>query len=154
VFTKVTVAAEMVMWRSLPGLVRGDVVTTPQDPAAVTYFGRRRPEDGEIDWHAHAGTVHNLVRGVAPPYPGAFTVLNGRTLRILRTARVAALPVPSDGPSLVLSDGAWFAACGGGGALRIVDIELDGRTVSAPGLEKALGGTRFALPLTPPRQIS
>jgi methionyl-tRNA formyltransferase len=154
VFTKVTVAAELVMWRSLPGLVRGDIVATPQDSAAATYFGRRRPEDGEIDWRAHARTVHDLVRGVAPPYPGAFTTLHGRTLRVLRTACATTPSPPSDTPSLYLQDGAWFAACGGGGVLRIVEIEINGRPVSAPGLEKALGGTRFALPLTSRRQVS
>jgi len=145
VFNKVTVAAEIVMWRSLPGLVSGDIKATRQDPRAASYFGRRRPEDGEIDWSAHAKTVHDLVRGVAPPYPGAYTMLGRSKLRILRTAREDGPAAPTGAPALFLSDGAWFAACGGGGVLRVSDMDLDGRSVSAHDLEKALGGARFPL---------
>jgi methionyl-tRNA formyltransferase len=154
VFTKVTVAAEIVMWRSLPGLVRGDITATPQDASAVSYFGRRRPEDGEIDWSAPAATVHDLVRGVAPPYPGAYTMLNGSKLRILRTTRAGALPAAVHAPSLFLRDGCWFAACSGGGVLRIVEMDLDGSPVSATGLERALGAARIPLPIPLASKVS
>jgi UDP-4-amino-4-deoxy-L-arabinose formyltransferase/UDP-glucuronic acid dehydrogenase (UDP-4-keto-hexauronic acid decarboxylating) len=46
-----------------------------QDPAGASYFGGRRPEDGEIDWNQDAASVHNLVRAVTRPYPGAFSYL-------------------------------------------------------------------------------
>ena len=85
VFNKVTVAAEIVLDRCLPGLLSGTARLRPQDLAQGSYFGARRPEDGRIDWSQAARNVHNLVRAVAPPYPGAFCALNGRTLRVLRT---------------------------------------------------------------------
>ena len=154
VFGKVTVAAEIVMWRSLAGLVKGDIVATPQDPRSASYFGRRRPEDGEIDWNAPAATVHNLVRGVAPPYPGAYTILSAGKLRILRTAMAGALPADARAPALFLQDGTWFAACGGGGALRIVEMDLDGRPISGGALERALGAARIPLPLRLESQAS
>ena len=72
VFAKVTVAAETILARSLPGLIAGTAARRPQTLEAGQYFGRRRPEDGRIDWGRPALEIHNLVRAVAPPFPGAF----------------------------------------------------------------------------------
>src|SRR5262249_22622587 len=47
---KVTVAAEQVLWRSLPAIVAGDAPRRVNDLAKGSYFGARRPEDGRIDW--------------------------------------------------------------------------------------------------------
>ena len=55
-----------------------------QDLSRGSYFGGRRPEDGRIDWSRPAAAIHDLVRAVAPPYPGAFTQVAGRTVRFRR----------------------------------------------------------------------
>jgi methionyl-tRNA formyltransferase len=59
-----------------------------QDLSAGSYFGRRRPDDGRIDWHWPARRIFNLIRGVTHPYPGAFCFVAGRKLLIWE-ARVA-----------------------------------------------------------------
>ena len=43
-----------------------------QDESQATYVGRRTPEDGRLDWERSAQTLHNLVRAVSDPWPGAF----------------------------------------------------------------------------------
>ena len=73
VFRKVTVAAEMALHRCLPALIAGTAPHRPQDLSAGSYFGRRTARDGAIDWRAGARAAHNLIRAVAPPYPGAYT---------------------------------------------------------------------------------
>src|SRR5262249_44445719 len=73
VFHKMAAAAEKVLKRSLPALVKGQVRFKPNDVSKGSYFGRRRPEDGRIDWSKSAQEIHDLVRAVAPPFPGAFT---------------------------------------------------------------------------------
>ncbi len=93
VFDKVTVAAEMTLDGALPALLAGAAPRTPQDPKRGTYFGGRRPEDGIIDWSRDATAIHDLVRAVAPPYPGAFTDVGGVRARVLRT-RVADADAP------------------------------------------------------------
>ncbi len=120
VFSKVTVAAESVLARSLPGLIAGSAPRKPQPIEAGQYFGRRRPEDGRIDWSRSAQEIHNLVRAVAPPFPGAFAQVAGERWQIHRT-RIAACPAPSGRPLLFGADGACFAACGGGGVLRLLE---------------------------------
>ena len=141
VFRKITVAAEIVLWRSLPALIAGTARRIPQGPAAASYFGRRRPEDGRIDWSADAKSIHDLVRGVAPPYPGAYTIVRGRTLRILRTVREPDRPQRSRTPALYVENDACFVDCGGGGVLRVVESDLDGTALTAAAIDRALGIT-------------
>ena len=135
VFDKVTVAAEMSLHDALPGLLAGTARRTPQDLSRGSYFGGRKPEDGTIDWSKSATEIHNLVRAVAPPYPGARTMLDDRPARILRT-RVLDLAPPSRPPSLAVERGNLLAHCGGGGTLLILSLEIDG----APVLASALRG--------------
>ena len=72
VFYKVADAAELILARSVPLLIAGSAARRPQDLSKGEYCGRRRPEDGRIDWSRPAREIHNLVRAVAPPFPGAF----------------------------------------------------------------------------------
>ena len=139
VFKKVTVAAEIVLWRSLPALIAGTAQRRRQDPAAASYFGRRRPENGRIDWSADAKTIHDLVRAVAPPYPGAYTVVRGRKLRILKTTRETARVRRSGEAVLYVENGGCYADCGGGGVLRVLDADLDGEPIAPAALYNELG---------------
>lgn len=123
VFRKVTAAAETVLRRSLPRLVAGDAVLKEQDLARGSYFGARRPQDGRIDWSKSAREIHNLVRAVAPPYPGAFT----DKLRIYKTRMEPSLRAPPhfshDRVGPYRQDDEWYAACGDGGVLRLLEVE-------------------------------
>ena len=120
VFGKVTAAAEIVLARSLPGLLTGAAPRRPQVIEPGQYFGRRRPEDGRIDWSHPAARIHNLVRAVAPPFPGAFTEVNFRPWRIHRTRIESRTIAPSERARLFGTEGACYAACRDGGVLRIL----------------------------------
>jgi len=123
VFGKVTGAAERVLARALPGLIAGSARITPQDLGQGGYYGGRKPEDGRIDWSKSAREVHNLVRGVAPPYPGAFTQIGAMTLRILRTRLEPNRRPRSGAPGLYFDAGSFFADCGDGNVLRILELD-------------------------------
>jgi methionyl-tRNA formyltransferase len=118
VFKKVTDAAEVALRRSLKDLLSGKAKLRPQDLSRGSYFGARKPEDGRIDWSKSAQQVHDLVRAVAPPYPGAFT--DG--MKILRTRMDPGLRGPGK-PGPFEKDGQWFAECGDGKVLRLLQIE-------------------------------
>jgi len=129
VFAKVTDAAARVLARALPGLIAGSARITPQDLSKGSYFGGRKPEDGRIDWAKSAQEVHDLVRGVAPPYPGAFTRIGAMTLRILRTRLEPNRHPRSGAPGLYFEAGSFFADCGDGKVLRLLEIEAQGGTL-------------------------
>ncbi len=130
VLERVSVAAERVLRRALPALLDGTARLEPQDLAAGSYHGARRPEDGRIDWHWPARRAHDLIRAVAPPYPGAFGPWEGGTARILRSTW-AEPPgdLPREGaPGTVARRGERrFVRCGDGRWLEVLDVELVGQ---------------------------
>ncbi len=118
VFAKVSDAAETVLKRSLPHLLAGTVRLKEQDLSKGSYFGGRKPEDGRVDWSKSALEIHNLVRAVAPPYPGAFT----DKMKILRT-RIENRKAPHGTTGPYREGDEWFAVCGDGKVLRLLEIE-------------------------------
>jgi len=136
---KVADAAEQVLRRSLPKLVAGTAASRPLDLKQGSYFGRRRPEDGRIDWRQGARAVHDLVRAVAPPFPGAFTEVNGCRLALLET-RVDPQPARHAGqaPCLYAADDRWYADCADGQRLLITQLAIDRVTVTPNNAPPAL----------------
>jgi methionyl-tRNA formyltransferase len=145
VFGKVTGAAERVLGRSLPKLVDGSAVLRAQDLSRGAYFGGRKAEDGRIDWSGSAKRVHDLVRAVAPPYPGAFTQAQGMRLRVLRTRRGAKKSGARAAAFLYAEGGRCYAACADGEALELLELELDGRPLSAQELANRIGDRKVPL---------
>lgn len=129
VFQKVTVAAEIVLNGVLPTLLAGTVPRVKQDLTQGAYFGGRKPEDGIIDWSQSAREIHNLVRAVAPPYPGAMTRVAGKPMRILQTLDTHC-EVSGEPPAFYVKEGKAYAICGQG-VLRVVRFELHGVETSA-----------------------
>jgi methionyl-tRNA formyltransferase len=127
-FDKLAGAARIVLRRSLPRLARGTAPRRPQDHARATTFGRRTPDDGRIDWSWPAVRIHNLVRAVARPWPGAFTRAGAGRLLIWRAS-----PRPASGsafrmaPGVVLgpAEDGVLVACGEG-MLLVREAQLDG----------------------------
>ena len=145
VMDKVTVAAEIVLDRSLPRLLDGTATLKPQDLRHGSYFGGRRPEDGRIDWTRPALEVHNLVRAVAPPYPGAFAKLRGRTLRVLRTQLTGRSSPTVAAPALLIEHDRLALRCADGGLLQVLEAEFDGAPLAAADLRRRLGDTLIPL---------
>ena len=115
----------------------------PQDLAAGSYFGRRTAADGMIDWRRGALAAHNLIRAVAPPYPGAYSEAEGLSLRILRS-----LPAPnsyaSDPPVLQWHSDDVYAHCHDG-ALKLLEFELGIDISNAAAFHKRFGGRPLKL---------
>jgi methionyl-tRNA formyltransferase len=120
VFAKVTVAAETILARSLEPLVHGRAPRRPQPLETGQYFGRRRPEDGRIDWHWPARRIHDLVRAVAPPFPGAFARVGAEQWQIHRTRLTGTLPAGGATPRLYGAQGHCLVVCGDGQVLRLL----------------------------------
>ena len=136
VFDKVTVAAEQTLWRALPALLAGEAAHLPNDLSQGSYYGGRKPEDGRIDWSQSAQQVYNLIRAVAPPYPGAFTDIGGERFVIARARLARPGAAPTHLPAgIAVSDNAFIAVCGDGRAIAIHELrhQRDGReTVITP----------------------
>ena len=128
-FRKIATQARLLLGEALPLLARGAAARRPQDHAQASYFGRRRPEDGRIDWSWPAPKVYNLIRAVTRPFPGAFTMLGGRRLYLWwgvpeerRAGEAGAAAGTILGPR---AEGVAIAA--GSGAVVVMKAQLEGQ---------------------------
>jgi methionyl-tRNA formyltransferase len=69
----VLLALEKALDEWLPSMLAGNWYGLPQDERRATWYGRRTPEDGRIDWPANADLILRLIRAATKPHPGAFT---------------------------------------------------------------------------------
>ena len=123
VFGKVSQAAIKVINQVLPELVQGHIPRKPNNLAQGSYFGGRKPADGQILWHQTAQQVHNLVRAVAPPYPGAFTDWQGERRIVARTSLEGPFPrqLNLEVSGIQVVDNQVFGVCGDQKAVAILD---------------------------------
>lgn len=112
--------------RWLPSLLSGEWSPTPQDHSQATFWGKRAPEDGLIDWKESAAQIARLVRTASRPYPGAYTHFRDAKLIVWR-ASVSDLPYRGVVGRVqhVLPDGSLLVQTGDG-LLRIEEFELAG----------------------------
>ena len=124
---------------TLDGLVSGIVQPREQKEALATFAPKLRKEDGLIDWKRSAREIVNLVRGVNP-WPGAYTHIDGKPLKIWRAA-IAARPAISLGskagssasaalPGTVLAASlheGLLVACGAGEAVALLNVQTEGK---------------------------
>lgn len=79
---KMAFASENLLKTHLPTLLSQTVIGIPQDPQKASYFPQRKPEDGALDWQQDAQTLFNKIRALTRPYPGAYTLHEGKKLII------------------------------------------------------------------------
>ncbi len=137
VLARLEVATVEMLSSTLPGILNGTAVPSIQDEAGATYCAPRAAEDGEIDWQRSDTDVYRFVRAQSSPYPGAFTTVGSKKLTIWR-ARPATEPfLGTPGQVVAHPDGWTGVACGGGTALILESVELDGEILDPRKIRRA-----------------
>jgi methionyl-tRNA formyltransferase len=117
------------MVRTLRGLASGELQATPQAHAEASLAPRLRKSDGELDWRHSATRLFNRIRGVTP-WPGAFTLLRQRPLKVL-SATVEETEVAGSGclpgTYLGLVDGRMAVSCGERSVLGLQRLQRPGK---------------------------
>ena len=114
---KLTQAASALLTDILPVIKTGQFPQREKDHSKASYFGRRTPEDGCINWQSSAADINNLVRAVTEPWPGAFGYVGGSKFIVWKTRVLEGMQAAK--PGTVLSVNPLIVATGGG-ALEIV----------------------------------
>ena len=122
----------------------GNATHTPLDLTQGNYCSGRKPEDGRIDWSQGAQQIHNLIRGVAPPYPGAFADVQGKRLRLLRSRVEKTMRAQPGTPSLYAQGDRIFIDCADTRVLELLNLECEGKEVKAGTFATLFGGSRVA----------
>ncbi len=147
VFDRLTDAAAAALDSALPALVAGTAPHVPQNPGEGSYFGGRKPEDGRIDFSWPGLRIHNFVRALTRPYPGAFADVGGHRLVLWRTVRMG-LPLLAAAASrarLIAAADEIRLECSDGFALQVPDLEVDGVAVGAADLTRVFGSPTIEL---------
>jgi len=108
---------------TLDRLAAGDLSPQPQNDADSCYAPMLKKEDGIINWHTDARTIHNRVLGLAV-WPVASTTVDGQALKIYRTRVGDGSGVP--GTVLQAAKGSFEVACQSG-SLFLQELQLAGK---------------------------
>ncbi|WP_367164762.1 bifunctional UDP-4-amino-4-deoxy-L-arabinose formyltransferase/UDP-glucuronic acid oxidase ArnA [Kosakonia cowanii] len=140
---KLTESARHLLEGTLPTLKSGTFSETAQDESKASYVGRRTPEDGRLEWEKPAQTLHNLVRAVSDPWPGAFSFV-GTHKFIVWKSRVRSDVAPARAGT-VISVAPLIIACGEG-ALEVMTGQTEkGVYMQGAQLAQSLGLVAGAL---------
>jgi methionyl-tRNA formyltransferase len=101
------------------------VILIEQDETKATYFGKRTPEDGEINWNWQKERIYNWVRAQCRPYPGAFTFYNNTKIIVheIEYSEIGYDFVQENGT--ILQGGSQPIVKTPNGAVRLVTIETE-----------------------------
>lgn len=79
---KVTDSALAITKEFIPKLADGSAPRLKQDESDATYFEQRKPDDGLIDWNWETKRIKDFIRAQTKPYPGAYTIIDGKKITI------------------------------------------------------------------------
>lgn len=125
---RLTEAGVPLLLETLEALAAGAAGRVPQDPSQATYAPLISKQDGRIDWGEPAEVIARKVRAFNP-WPTAFSVLEGRLLRILRARAEDGAPTQAGqvGQVVELLPGTGFAVGCGKGRLWVEEVQAEGR---------------------------
>jgi len=72
IYKKISIIIKHMYLENIPKIFQNNIKLVPQK-GQVTFYNKRTPSDGIIDWTKSINDIYNLVRAVTKPYPGAFT---------------------------------------------------------------------------------
>ena len=110
---------------ALDRLAGGALERRPQRDEEATLAPMVRKEEGEIDWRRPAAEIERAVRAFQP-WPGAYTRLGGKLLKIHRAAirRDGNRAVPG---TVVVASGDDLEVAAGEDRLRLLELQLEGK---------------------------
>jgi methionyl-tRNA formyltransferase len=139
-----TVGAKLIS-TALPLIVDGRLLPLMQDSSRATSAPLLKKEDGLIDWKIPALDIYNRVRGLSP-WPGAYTFLDGKTIKIIAAEAVGGVGEPG---MLYEKDKRMLETGTGKGLLRIVSIQPEGKRPMTAGDflrgHRGLAGKKFSV---------
>ncbi len=108
---------------SLISLENKDFFLKKQDESLATYARTFTKDDGLINWEKPAGEIHNKIRGLLP-WPSAFTFLNGKRLKVLKSSLFEA---KDSAGKIIKIDKDGIIVAAGEGALKIIELQEEGK---------------------------
>ena len=74
---KNTLAMKYLVQRNIDALLSGDFILQPQQDIEPTFYPKRSPSDGLIDWTDDVYAIDRFIRAITKPFDGAFSFVKG-----------------------------------------------------------------------------
>lgn len=129
-FNRLTKEGAELFVEVMDAFLTDSVSTRPNETQKGSYYYRRTPKDGIIDWNKPSTHVYNFIRALVYPFPGAFTYVDDKKLTVWWG--VPSPLRPSDatpGELFTFShSGQWGIACAEGSIiLHEVEVDTEGK---------------------------
>ncbi len=125
-FDKLSSLGAELLADTLPKVAAGELTAVPQPEESPTEYARMiSKEDGRIDWCRPAEELERRIRGVIP-WPGAFSRLNNKTLKIWK-AEILETDSDLEPGQVTAADKEGLVIQTGKGQIRITDLQLEGK---------------------------
>lgn len=131
-YTKLMKELRTLIRENIDDILNGTVNRIEQDESLATYCAKRIPEDGCIDWSKSNEEIHNLIRAVTKPYPGAFTYYKGKKIIIWDSELVEDdnfIALEGQIVKIIKEHGVIVKT--GNGLIMLKDIEVDGEEMNS-----------------------
>jgi methionyl-tRNA formyltransferase len=142
---KLTPIGARLLMETLRRLKDGSLAAKEQDESQATLAPILKREDGLIAWDRAASEIERRVRGF-DPWPGSFTYLNGKLLKVHR-AKIISGELKGSPGEIVKADGAGFWVATASGVIALEEVQYENKK-RLPGVEFIKGarikaGDRF-----------
>ena len=132
VLEKVLDALDRALDRWVPQLIAGRLDAALQEESLATYYGRRAPSDGLIDWSRGSYEIYASVRAASRPHPGAYTYVTGKKLIVWRAEPEKEVPFHGVVGRILQIDDRGPLVQTGGGLLRLTEMEFPDAPPDSP----------------------
>jgi methionyl-tRNA formyltransferase len=131
--------AELVL-KTVQAVERGEVHPVPQPKVSIEKTAPKIfKEDCRINWHQPVQKIHDFIRGLSP-YPGAWTMLDGKVFKIY-LAQPEADNSAAEAGTVYTDEKSFLKIAAEGGYISAMEVQLEGR--KKMGIEEFLRGYKI-----------
>ena len=124
-FDKLAVMGSELIVEALEKLEKGELTPKKQDDSLSCYAKMLTKAQGQINWNDEAVKIERLIRGLNP-WPSAYTMLNGKTLKIWEAKVTEAESDGLPGTVSCVTKDSVCVNCGSG-QLALISVQLEGK---------------------------
>ncbi len=127
VHDKMKLTGAALLAKTVAGLINGSIKEIPQESietARLKHAPKIFTDTCRINWLQPVADIHNLIRGLSP-FPGAFTTLDNKTLKIFRSKKITDA---TGVPGTIESDGqTYLRFAAADGYIEVLELQLEGK---------------------------
>jgi methionyl-tRNA formyltransferase len=123
---KLSEAGAALLAKTIPPLIKGELQSIPQDDQLATFAPNITREKEEIDWRKEGERIYNQIRGLHP-WPVAYTLWNGKPMKIWWAEKVSSPKKEAPGTVIALEENGFVVTTGDETALKVTDLQPAGK---------------------------